>query len=39
MKEIKMYIRPLYIVFLFVESENNFIKAKKQNIYLDFIAL
>ena len=30
MKEIKLYIRPLYIVFFFVGSKNNnFVKAKK----------
>ena len=29
MKEIKLYIRALFIVFPFVKMENNFIKEKK----------
>ena len=37
MKEIKVYIRTSYIIFLFVKTENNFIKEIK-HVLCVFIA-
>ena len=34
MKEVKVYVRALYVVFLFVKMENIFIKGKKKHVYM-----